>query len=104
MIRIFGLKNCDTTRKATSELGGELVDIREHPLSRDQLERFRAAFGDKLLNTRSRTWRELDEVRRGDDPIDLLTAFPPLMKRPVIEVDGALFLGLSPEAYAAIKP
>ena len=103
MIRVFGLKNCDACRRAVKALGAEMVDIRVTPLSRAEFQRFYDAVGEDLLNTRSRTWRELDEDRRLDDPIELMMAFPALMKRPLIDVDGELFLGLGPEVHAATE-
>jgi len=93
MTKIYGLKNCDTSRKAAKALGGTLVDVREEPLTRAQLEHFYARFGDALVNRRSTSWRNLDEEARRKEPIALLLAHPTLMKRPVILFDGELFLG-----------
>lgn len=97
-MRVFGLKTCDTVRRAMKELAGagkapELVDVRAEPLSRADLERFHAAFGEALVNTRSTTWRGLSEAERAADPLDLLAAHPALMKRPVIEEGDKLTLG-----------
>lgn len=101
-MKIYGIKSCDTVRKAVKATGGSLVDIRETPLTRADLERFQAAFGDKLLNTRSTTWRGLSEAERAGDPLDLIAAHPTLMKRPVIEVDGTLYLGWGKDVQAAV--
>jgi arsenate reductase-like glutaredoxin family protein len=102
MYTLYGLKNCDTSRKAAKALGGTLIDIREKPLSRQMLERFEAAFGEALLNTRSATWRELDEDRRLEDPIELMMAFPALMKRPVIARGDDLWLGWGADVQGAL--
>lgn len=102
MTLIYGLKTCDSCRNAVRDTGGTLVDIREKPLSRADLVRFQATFGDALLNTRSTTWRGLDEDRRLEDPIDLIMAFPALMKRPVIDADGTLYLGFGPDVRRAL--
>ncbi|MGH1330837.1 MAG: arsenate reductase family protein [Paracoccaceae bacterium] len=102
MYRLYGLKNCDTCRKAAKALGGELVDIREKPLSKRELTRFEAAFGEALLNTRSTTWRELDEDRRLEDPIELMMAFPALMKRPVITRSDEIWLGWGADVRGAL--
>ncbi len=101
MVQIYGLKNCDNCRKAKKALGGDLQDVRENPLTREQLERFFEAFGRALLNTRSTTWRGLDETQRAGDALALLQEHPALMKRPVIERDGELFLGWSKEVLNA---
>ena len=97
-MRIYGLKACDTCRKAVKALEGagheaELVDIRATPLSAGDLARFLDAFGDALVNRRSTTWRGLGEAARARPDADLLAEHPALIKRPVIEADGALYLG-----------
>ena len=102
MTLIYGIKTCDTCRKAVKAMGVELTDIRAEPLSREQLERFYTAFGEALLNTRSTTWRGLSEEERARPPLDLLADHPTLMKRPVIEKDGALYLGWGKDVQAAL--
>ena len=94
-MKIYGLKNCDNCRKAVKALGAELHDVRVTPLTREQLERFFETFGQALVNTRSTTWRNLEEAARKEDPLTLLQQHPALMKRPLIERDGELFLGWS---------
>jgi len=102
-MRVYGLKNCDTCRKVQKTLSGtELVDVRETPLSDDLMARALAQFDAQLVNTRSTTWRGLDDAERARAPIDLLRAYPALMKRPLIEADGALFLGWTKEVQAAL--
>jgi arsenate reductase-like glutaredoxin family protein len=103
-LRIYGLKACDTCRKAVKALdGAELVDVRAEPLEAAQIARFLDAFGAALVNTRSTTWRGLSEAERAGTPEDLLAAHPALMKRPVIEDDaGGLHLGWSKEVQAAL--
>ena len=102
-MRIYGIKTCDTCRKAVRELNAELRDIRAEPLSTEDIARFLAAFGDALVNTRSTTWRGLDADARQARPEDLLAAHPTLMKRPVIETaEGALYLGWGAEVKARL--
>ena len=96
-MKIYGLKNCDNCRKAKKALGAELQDVRDEPLSEAQLQEFYTHFGTALLNSRSTTWRNLDETERKKDPIALLQEHPALMKRPLIERDGELFLGWGKE-------
>lgn len=103
MTKIYGIKTCDTCRKATKILGLELTDIRTNPLSLDELKRFHAAFGDALLNTRSTTWRGLSQDERARPPLDLLLDHPTLMKRPVIDVEGKLYLGWGKDVQAALN-
>ena len=100
MVTIYGLKNCDTCRKAVKSLDSNglavsLRDVRAEPLSRDELDAFFSIFGEKLLNTRSTTWRGLDEADRARDPMDLIAVYPALMKRPVVVSDYGTTLGWS---------
>ncbi|TCP41386.1 arsenate reductase family protein [Rhodovulum marinum] len=100
---IFGLKTCDSCRKAKGLLpGAELRDVRETPLSAAEIARFLEAFGEALVNRRSTTWRGLSEAERAGDPAGLLAAHPALMKRPVIEAGGRLYLGWGKDVQAAL--
>ncbi|WP_371170796.1 arsenate reductase family protein [Aliiroseovarius sp. 2305UL8-7] len=97
-MRIWGLKNCDTSRKAMKALEAaghniDYVDVRADGVDRADLERFHAAFGEALVNKRSTTWRGLSDDERAGDPIALLAQHPTLMKRPVIEDGDQLTLG-----------
>ncbi|MEO1000977.1 MAG: ArsC/Spx/MgsR family protein [Pseudomonadota bacterium] len=93
---VHGLKTCDACRKAVKALGegARLRDVRSEPLSEAEIARFLAAFGEALVNRRSTTWRGLSEAERARDPAALLAAHPSLMKRPVVERDDTLTLGL----------
>ena len=102
-MRLYGLKNCDTCRKALKALGNaELVDVREMGVPDDLMARAWAEFGDKLLNTRSTTWRGLNAAERARAPLDLLAAHPALMKRPLIVAGGDLYLGWDKAVQAAL--
>lgn len=97
-MRIYGLKNCDSCRKAAKDLAAaghaaQLIDIRAMPLGAGDLARFLDAFGDALVNRKSTTWRGLSEAERAAPPADLLAAHPALMKRPVIDTGAGLYLG-----------
>lgn len=97
-MKVYGIKSCDTVRKAMTALTAagyapRLVDIRADGVEEADLQRFYQAFGAALVNTRSTTWRGLPDAERGDDPIRLISAHPALMKRPVIEAEGGLTLG-----------
>ena len=103
MTTIYGLKTCDTCRKAIKALpGATFRDVRAEPLDAGEIAEFLAAFGDRLVNRASATWRELDDTEREKPPAVLLAAHPALMKRPVIRSDGALHLGWTPETRAAL--
>ncbi|SDD14163.1 arsenate reductase family protein [Ruegeria marina] len=100
---IYGLKNCDTCRKALKSLpNARLVDVRAEALDRVTLQRAWARFGAELLNTRSTTWRGLDADERSRDPLELIAEHPALMKRPLIEAEGEFHLGWTPETRRAL--
>lgn len=102
-MRLFGLKNCDSCRKAMKHLEGvEFVDVRRDGVSDELLERALERFGAALVNTRSTTWRNLDANQREREPLDILKEFPAFMKRPLIEKDGELFLGWGKDVQAAL--
>lgn len=105
-MKLYGIKACDTCRKALKMLqeGGHdvmFVDVRDTPLEPQLLQSFHETFGDKLLNTRSTTWRGLNDSDRARDPLDLLAAHPTLMKRPVID-NGTLYLGWAKDTQLAL--
>ena len=92
-MQLYGIKTCDTCRKAAKALGVALHDVRADPLGDNDLARFLDAFGADLVNTRSTTWRGLSDDQRARPPLELLRDHPTLMKRPVIDKDGVLYLG-----------
>lgn len=107
MITVYGLKNCDTCRKALKTLaeGGReahLVDVRQSPLTHEDITRFLQAFGASLVNTRSTTWRQMTPVQREADPLLALQDNPTLMKRPVIVAGDAMYLGWGKDVQAAL--
>ena len=94
-MKIYGLKNCDTCRRALKALKAaghevELVDVRKDSISPEELERLYMVLGPDLLNKRSTTWRKLSEEERSGKPVALMLAHPSLMKRPVILEEGGL--------------
>lgn len=100
---LYGLKTCDTCRKALKSLpDAAFVDVRAEGVPEDVMRAALAQFGDKLLNTRSTTWRGLSESERAEEPLTLLAKHPALMKRPLIDAGGALHLGWTPAVRAAL--
>ncbi len=113
MIKLWGLKNCDSCRKALKALQAEnqdveLNDVREHPPGSTRLNKWLREFGaDKLVNRRSTTWRTLSEAERALDNnkavVALLETHPALMKRPLIESGKQLHLGFNDATLEALK-
>lgn len=90
MVVIHGLTACDACRKARKALESKgfdvtFRDVRDNPLSPAEIEKFLEFFGQELVNTRSATWRQLDEAERGIAPAELIRRHPTVMKRPVVE-------------------
>lgn len=105
-MNLYGIKACDTCRKALKMLQSAgrdvtFIDVRETPLDRAKLSTLHETIGDQLLNTRSTTWRGLSEAERARDPLELLAEHPTLMKRPVIEADQ-LYLGWKKDVQDAL--
>ena len=101
---IYGLKTCDTCRKAKKALPqAQLIDVREEGVPEAVLTQAYKRFGAALLNTRSTTWRGLDDDAREEEPLTLIKAYPALMKRPLIANSDALFLGWNNAIEGEVK-
>ncbi|OOG27187.1 ArsC family reductase [Thioalkalivibrio denitrificans] len=112
MITLYGIKNCDTVKKARKWLDDHGVDYRFHDIRADGLDMKRlnawikAVGWETLLNRRGTTWRKLPEAER--EGIDarraaaLMLAHPTLIKRPVIEHGEQVLVGFDPKAYAEL--
>lgn len=111
-ITLYGIKNCDTVKKARRWLEDNGVEARFHDYRVDGLDdTLIQTFLDKqgweaMLNTRGTTWRKLDEsVRAACDNADaakaLMLEHPAVIKRPFLLADsGQSLLGFKPESYA----
>ncbi|KJZ21048.1 arsenate reductase family protein [Loktanella sp. S4079] len=104
-MRFFGLKTCDTCRKALKSLQAagftpEIIDVRADGVSAADLAKIVDEFGEKAINRASTTWRGLSDEEKSGAPLALLAAHPTLMKRPVIEADGVWTIGWKADAQA----
>ena len=105
MITVYGIKNCDTVKRARKTLEAEGLEYRFHDFRADGLEAetvqrwLHQIDRDLLLNRRGTTWRKLsanEQVQaEGDGLVDLLLEQPALIKRPVIDRDGDLRVGFA---------
>lgn len=112
MTILYGIPNCDTVRKARKWLDVQGIAHRFHDFRADGLTAERVAAWsdvlgwDALLNRRGATWRQLDADLRAAigaaTAPALLLAQPTLIRRPVLEHDGAVYLGFEPEQYRLI--
>ncbi len=112
-ISVYGLKNCDTCRKAKKALDGadmrySFHDVRETPPIKAQIARWAKAVGTaKLLNKSSTTWRNLSAAQKEDvddkKALALMAQHPTLIKRPVIENGPTqVFVGWSKDTQDAL--
>jgi len=103
MLAVYGLKTCDTCRKATKWLTGEgidhtFVDVRKDGVDAGLVSGWAQAVGwEKLLNRQSTTWRGLaDTDKEGITEaraVSLMVEHPSLIKRPVFDQDGSISVG-----------
>ncbi len=112
MIHIYGIKNCDTMKKAFKWLDEQGVDYQFHDykkagLDRETLEAWEAQLGwEQLLNRRGMMWRKVpDEVKADinrETALQLMLETPSMIKRPVLDSGGELHLGFKPEEYQEV--
>jgi arsenate reductase len=111
-ITIYGIKNCDTMKKARAWLASHGVayafhDYKTAGIDRNRLEAWSREVGwETLLNRAGTTFRKLpDAEKQGIDSakaIALMPAEPSMIKRPVLDLgDSKLLVGFKPEAYTA---
>jgi arsenate reductase len=109
-ITIYGIKACDTMKKARTWLDTQGVnhafhDYKAQGVGREVLEAWVRLVGwEKLLNRTGTTFRKLPDTDKAalDEAkaISLMLAHPSLIKRPVLDIGGALIVGFRPEIYA----
>jgi Spx/MgsR family transcriptional regulator len=111
MLTVYGIKQCDTCRKALAWLEQHGIEHRFHDFRTDGLEAgllrdwLASEFADRLINRRSTTWRGLSEKQRnvqGDALLDLLLQYPTLIKRPVFVTDRVVAVGFKPQELEAL--
>jgi len=111
-LRLYGIRNCDTVRKArawleTHGLDYEFHDFQRAGVARAQLQDWCRRFGwERVLNRAGTTFRKLGEAQRRDldeaKAIELMLAQPSMIKRPVLEHVGNWELGFSEEQYERV--
>ncbi|MBJ4954906.1 ArsC family reductase [Salmonella enterica subsp. enterica serovar Goldcoast] len=111
MVTLYGIKNCDTIKKARRWLEQREIDYRFHDYRVDGLDNallqsFISELGwEPLLNTRGTTWRKLDEATRSqittaDAAAALMIEMPAIIKRPLLcEPGKPMLLGFSDSSY-----
>lgn len=110
---LYGIPNCDTVKKARAWLLENGHDVAFHDFNKAGLERATAARWldeldwEILVNRKGTTWRKLPDERKAAivdkaSALELMLEHTSVIKRPVLEGDGALAVGFSPDHYARL--
>lgn len=109
MIKIYGIPNCDTMKKARKWLEANNVDYAFHNYKKlgvpeEQLKSWIKQVGwENILNKRGTTWRKLDEnIKHNIDEaqaIQIMLEHPAIIKRPVLDSAGTLVIGFNQADY-----
>ena len=112
MIKIYGIPNCDTMKKARKWLEAKGVDYEFHDYRKQGVPESRLKAWSKqagweaLLNRRGTTWRKLDDnVKQNLDPsraLQIMLDNPSIIKRPVLESGSKLLIGFNETDYQAL--
>jgi len=112
MIRVYGIRQCDTLKKALRWLDAQQIpyvyhDYRKDGLSRALLQEFVDALGwEALFNKRGTTYRQLDEATQqaldAQLAFELMLAQPAIIKRPLLLKDGQYTLGFTEAQYHSL--
>jgi len=108
-VTIYGIKNCDTMKKARAWLAEHAVEAEFHDykasgIDRAHLERWCSEAGwETVLNRAGTTFRKLDDADKQDldqeKAIALMLAQPSMIKRPVLEAGDRIIVGFKPDRY-----
>lgn len=111
-VTIYGIKNCDTMKKARSWLEANGIDYSFHDyksagIDRAQLETWCDAAGwETVLNRAGITFKKLDDGKKAeldrDKAIGLMLEQPSMIKRPVLEARDKITVGFKPETYQTL--
>ena len=112
MITLYGIKNCDTVKKARRWLDNHAIDYQFHDFREDGIEakavaQWLAELGwEAVVNKRSTTWKQLDKsAAQNMDETRAQSAIvehPTLIKRPLLDTGKERFVGFSAERYQSI--
>jgi arsenate reductase len=113
MINLYGIKNCDSCRKAkrwlqNRDIKFRFTDIREEVLNETLLKKWQQQLDwEKFLNKKSMTWRKIPEIERADMDArlarNMILNYPTVMKRPVLDLDQQVVLGFNEDTYEALN-
>jgi arsenate reductase len=112
MITLYGIKNCDTVKKARTWLEHHKVDYHFHDFRADgltapQVKQWIAEIGlETLVNKRSTTWKELNDSIKdsfnADTAVAVIVENPTLIKRPLLDTGAQRYVGFKDAEYSKI--
>ncbi|MCG7941999.1 MAG: ArsC family reductase [Candidatus Thiodiazotropha taylori] len=112
MVKMYGIPNCDTIKKARRWLDDQGVayefhDYKKAGVDEAMLTAWIGQLGwESLLNKRSTTWRQLDEAAKANldekQAIQIMLANPSIIKRPLLDDGKQLHLGFKTDQYAQL--
>lgn len=112
-MKLYGIPNCTTVKKARAWLEERQIahtfhDIRKNPLAPEELDNWIAQIGwEDLLNRRGTTWRKLDPAIQAttsslEAARQLMLNAPSIIKRPILDKEGRIYIGFTPEQYETL--
>ncbi|MBA5763683.1 ArsC family reductase [Vibrio sp. 404] len=111
-IKMYGIANCDTIKKAkkwleTASIPFEFHDYRKQGIDSEMISEFCQALGwQNVLNKRGTTYRQLSQEQKDNlneqSALALLVEQPAMIKRPILLVNNQYHIGFKAEQYAAI--
>lgn len=112
MITVYGIRNCDTVRKARAWLDAQGLEYRFHDYKKegvpaDRLDEWLERFGwEKVINRRGTSWRRLPDGEREAMTIERASEAarvnPSLIKRPIVEHDGDTLIGFDADNWQEV--
>lgn len=112
-VKLYGIKNCDTVKKARKWLDANSVSYTFHDFRVDGITKtlvnnfLKQVDAETLINKRGTTWRKLSEkekeIKTKTQAVELMVDNPTIIKRPVLEAYKKITVGFSEETYKSIK-
>lgn len=110
MIKVYGIKNCDTVKKALQWLTDQAIEFQFHDYKKDgvdekKLREFLEKFGnEKLVNRKGTTWRQLtaeeqNKITDNKSALKLMLEKPSVIKRPIVDLGSKQLIGFDVKEY-----
>jgi arsenate reductase (glutaredoxin) len=113
MIKIYGIKNCDTVKKALNWLTSHNIeydfhDYKKQGVDQKKLSAFVEKFGfEKIVNRKGTTWRQLDKAEQekvvdNKSALELMLAKPSVIKRPIVDLGNQQLVGFDAQEFEKV--